>query len=148
MTAAVLAAMLFAAPPSDSRERDARAALALAGAHRSLGRSAPAPHAPAKPYAEAWVESRDAQLPLVVFVDAPAVQVPGAVLAKQAAGFAGYPGPAVLVGIPYPGGDGVLIDAVLEGDPDPDGVRRAVAAAKKKLDRRGPKAPRPLDWSH
>jgi hypothetical protein len=146
MTAAVLAACLCAAPSPDSRERDARAALALAGADRSLGRSAPAPHAAAKPYAEAWVESRDAQLPLVVFVDTQPVAVPGAVLAKQASPFAGYGGPAVLVGVPTHRGAGVVIDAVLEGEPSAADVRKAVAAATKKIDRK-PGA-KPLDWSH
>jgi len=129
------------------RERRAKVALALA-AKPSAVAVAPPPRPAAKTYPQGYSAATKQQQPLVVYVGCEAQPVPGAVVAKADAPFAGVHGPAVVVAFPV--GDKLLIDATVP--PDAAKVEMAVKAAQRKIDvpvlpQRMPAAPKPLSWN-
>jgi len=154
--AALLAALLAAAPPAaaratepdQDRDRRARAALALAGAAAPKVATAPAPRPAPKPYPVAYERAAKEGLPLVVFVGCRAEheRPPGSVLAR-ADSLPGVDGPAALV--LYPAGGRLYRHAVIPCPVEEAALKAAVESARRKID--APKvsdaaAPKPLEW--
>jgi hypothetical protein len=147
MRSALLLALLAPAfaRADDARDRDARAALALAAAKSAVS-TAPAPRVAAQGYAKGYAAAVADGAPLVLFVGTPSWPVPGAVTAK-AGTFPDVTAPAVVVS--YPKGSRMFLDSTV--DPDHAKVAAAVRAAQRKIDTPPAKgsapAPKPLDWN-
>lgn len=137
----------------EARDRNARAALALAGAGHKPTAAVPLATAPApRPklpttYPQGYAKATTDVQPLVVFVGCDLWPVKGAVVA-QATEFAGVTAPAVVVG--YPVADRLRIHVTLRGEAvTPARVQASANAAADKIDAPPAKdmpAPVPVDW--
>ena len=152
---AVVGGMCVPTTAAAERDRQARAALALAAGAKDAGGAArpavaPAPReaGPTLTYAEAYAKSLEHQLPLVVWVgtDGPPA---GCACTSRVVGLAGFDPPVGVVAYPFAGK--LHVEAVLvPEETTPESLKRAVERANRKMSDppviRPPTLPQPLDW--